>query len=345
MSTDGARVLALSDIDQADLLGFIGQQTANRISVHEACDLYGIKIGFPGFEVERVYYLLLAEKGLEEEAQKAEKPAAGAGVWEKGDQVLKERILQNNLLPRSERKTISTILKEVAEETGKSFGSVQLRYYSVIKKQMDREHPAEPEETSEEMSLLTVEPSKTVEPAALPAFNLPQVGDVVNARISNIIDYGVFALAEEGYQGFIRLGEVTRDEWLYGRADLERYFHPGENVKVKVVSTTDNKVYFSCKAVGGKKPHSFNSANGNTLKVSKGSTIEKELLELVAMLGSRVGKVSERAREGLGELMITHGVVKVTARMFEIIDQLDQSAWVVREVKESLDNEFNRVCR
>jgi predicted RNA-binding protein with RPS1 domain len=321
------------------------QQTADRSSIQEACDLYGIKIGFPGFEVERVYYLLLAEKGLEEEGQREEKPAVGVGTWEKGDQVLKERVLQNSLLPRSERRAISAVLKEVAEETGKSFGSVQLRYYTVIKKQMDREHPGDPDEVNEETAVPKAESLKPAEPNGASAVNLPQVGDVVNARISNIIDYGVFAMAEEGYQGFIRLGEVTRDEWLSGRADLERYFHPGENVKVKVLSTADNKVYFSCKAVGGKKPHSFNSANGNTLKVSKGSTIEKELMELVSMLGFRVGKVSDRAREGLGELMITHGVVKVTARMFEIIDQLDQSAWVVREVKESLDNEFNRVSR
>lgn len=345
MSTDGARVLALKDIDRDDLLGFIEEHSAKGIEVHQACDLYGGKIGYPGFEVERIYYLIMAEKGLEEELSRMERPAvAGGSSWVEGDSRLRERIIENNRLPREERKMISTILREVAEETGKSFRSVQLRYYSVIKKQLEREVTGECEERTEEVPNQKAEGALDSSPPDTPS-SLPRVGELVNARVTNIIDYGVFAMAEEGYQGFIRLGEVTRDEWLYGRADLERYFHPGENIKVKVVSTTDGKVYFSCKAVGGKKPHGFNSANGNSLKVSRGSSIEKELSELVTLLSSRVGGVSDSAREGLGELMITHGVVKVTARMFEVIDHIDQSAWVVRELKESLDNEFNRVFR
>ncbi|MDH7478853.1 MAG: S1 RNA-binding domain-containing protein [Syntrophomonadaceae bacterium] len=262
-----------------------------------------------------------------------------------GDALLRERILENSRRPREQRKMISAILKEVAEETGRSFRSVQMRYYSVVKKQIDQEVGGELEDAAEVSDAAGEdETAKTPErPESL--VKMPQVGEVVNARVTNIIDYGVFALAEEGYQGFIRLGEVTRDEWLSGRADLERYFHPGENVRVKVVSTSEGKVYFSCKALGGKKPHGFNSANGNSLKVSRGSSIDKELGELVGLLASRVGRVSDEAREGLGELMITHGVVKVTARIFEVLEHIDQSAWVVRELKESLDNEFNRVSR
>lgn len=262
-----------------------------------------------------------------------------------GDALLRERILENSRRPREERKMISTILKEVAEETGRSFRSVQMRYYSVVKKQIDQEVGGEPEDAVEVSDASGEhETTETAGQTELPA-KIPQVGDVVNARVTNIIDYGVFAMAEEGYQGFIRLGEITRDEWLSGRADLERYFHPGENIRVKVVSTSEGKVYFSCKALGGKKPHGFNSVNGNSLKVSRGSNIDKELGELVNLLASRVGRVSDRAREGLVELMITHGVVKVTARIFEVLEQIDQSAWVVRELKESLDNEFNRVSR
>ena len=262
-----------------------------------------------------------------------------------GDALLRERILENSRRPREQRKMISAILKEVAEETGRSFRSVQMRYYSVVKKQIDQEVGGELEDAAEVSDAAGEDETAKTPEQPEPPVKMPQVGEVVNARVTNIIDYGVFALAEEGYQGFIRLGEVTRDEWLSGRADLERYFHPGENVRVKVVSTSEGKVYFSCKALGGKKPHGFNSANGNSLKVSRGSSIDKELGELVNLLASRVGRVSERAREGLGELMITHGVVKVTARIFEVLEQIDQSAWVVRELKESLDNEFNRVSR
>lgn len=284
--------------------------------------------------------------------------------WAYCDALLKERIALNRQLHRSTRRKVSEILKEVAKETGRSFRGVQMRYYTVVRRQLLAEGEGEKRQEREKGDVVALadvakERKSTEEEtegknaeiknseredelSELP-LELPRVGDIVTVRVTNVIDYGVFAQAEGGYQGFIRVGEVTREEWLSGRSDLERYFYPGEVVRVKVVAISDGKVYFSCKALGGKKPHGLLPLNGQALKISRGSSLDKELQELVHLLSLRVGKVSDKAREGLGELMLTHGVVRVTSRLFELLEDWDQSLGIVKELKEVLDGEYNRV--
>ena len=258
------------------------------------------------------------------------------GGWDVLDPLLKQLILENNELPRKERQPVINLLKEFALAHHKSLRSVQARYYQVIKKDLDKAKRVEGEgsEDSENRALETVQ--------MLPC-NYPKVGDIVNTRVVNLIDYGVFMETDTGYTGFLRMGDVTSDEWLSGRTDLERYFYQGEKVKVKVIKVIDDKIYFSTKAIGGKKPHRLEQPNTNGIKVAKGSPVEAELSELVRLLTARVGPVSEDCKSVLSELLLTYGPVRVTARILEGLAEFDQGFWLARQAKDYLDGEFNRL--
>ncbi|MGI6647547.1 MAG: S1 RNA-binding domain-containing protein [Bacillota bacterium] len=256
------------------------------------------------------------------------------GGWDVLDPLLKQLILENNELPRKERQPIINLLKEFALAHHKSLRSVQARYYQVIKKELDKEKRAEEIEDIE---------NRTVETVQMLPCNYPKVGDIVNARVVNLIDYGVFMETDTGYTGFLRMGDVTSDEWLSGRNDLERYFYQGEKVKVKVIKVVDDKIYFSTKAIGGKKPHRLEQPNIIGLKIAKGSPVEAELNELVRLLTSRVGPVSEACKSVLSELLLTYGPVRVTARILEGLAEFDQGFWLARQAKDYLDGEFNRL--
>ena len=253
------------------------------------------------------------------------------GGWDVLDPILKQRLLVNNQLPRQERQSIINVLREFALEYHKSIRSVQARYYQVIKKEIEAGNiPEELENRANETVRM------------LPC-NYPKQGDTVNTRVVNLIDYGVFLETDTGYTGFLRMGDVTSDEWLAGRSDLERYFYQGEKVKVKVIKVADDKLYFSTKAIGGKKPNLLEAPKGNEIKLARGSQAEGELTELIRLLSGRIGQVSDPCKALLSELLLTYGPVRVTARTLECFTEFDQGFWLMRQVKDHLDGEFNRL--
>ncbi|NLK52437.1 MAG: S1 RNA-binding domain-containing protein [Syntrophomonadaceae bacterium] len=260
------------------------------------------------------------------------------GGWDVLDPILKERIVANSSLPRKERNPIVNVLREFAQEYHKSFRSVQARYYQVIRKEL--EVAKEKEEAGEINPSLETQPTETVR--MLPC-NYPKVGDIVNTRVVNLIDYGIFLETDTGYTGFLRMGDVTSEEWLSGKSDLERYFYQGEKLKAKVIKVMEDKIYFSTKAIGGKKPHQLEPLESNGLKLAKGSPVEGELNELVKLLTGKVGTVTEPCKRVLGELLLTYGPVRVTSKLIEAFSDFDQGYWLIKQVKEQLDGEYNRL--
>ena len=275
----------------------------------------------------------VSEEELPEKTSTGKKQDADKvfGNWDVLDPILKQRLSLNNQLPRQERQSIISLLREFALEYNKSIRSVQARYYQVIKKEL------EAGKTQEDIA------ERSGETVRMLPCNYPKQGDIVNTRVVNLIDYGVFLETDTGYTGFLRMGDVTSDEWLAGRSDLERYFYQGEKIKAKVIKVVDDKLYFSTKAIGGKKPNRSEAPIGNEIKLAKGSQAEGELNELVRMLSGRIGTVSEPCKRLLSELLLTYGPVRVTARILEGFAEFDQGFWLMRQVKDNLDGEFNRL--
>jgi Predicted RNA binding protein (contains ribosomal protein S1 domain) len=73
---------------------------------------------------------------------------------------------------------------------------------------------------------------------------LLQVGEIVDGKITDIMDYGVFVKLEEGKSGLVHISEVSRDYV----EDIHKAVKVGDDVKVKILSIDEKgKIALSIK--------------------------------------------------------------------------------------------------
>ena len=58
------------------------------------------------------------------------------------------------------------------------------------------------------------------------------VGDIVEGKVTDIMNYGVFVKLEDGKSGLVHISEVSRDYV----EDIHTVLNSGDTVKVKVLS-------------------------------------------------------------------------------------------------------------
>lgn len=72
-----------------------------------------------------------------------------------------------------------------------------------------------------------------------------EVGDIVEGKVTGIVDFGVFIKVEEGLEGLAHISEL---DW--GLVDDPRdMFEVGQNVRAKVIEVDDGKISLSIKAL------------------------------------------------------------------------------------------------
>lgn len=82
-----------------------------------------------------------------------------------------------------------------------------------------------------------------------------KVGDIVEGKVTDIMNYGVFIKLEDGKSGLVHISEVSKDYV----EDIHTVLNSGDVVKVKVLSIDENgKIALSIKKA---LPNSFNTKN------------------------------------------------------------------------------------
>ena len=78
-------------------------------------------------------------------------------------------------------------------------------------------------------------------------FNMPlQVGEIVEGKVTDVMDYGVFVKLAEKKSGLVHISEVSRE---YVK-DIHDVIRVGDEVKVKVIAIDENgKISLSIKAL------------------------------------------------------------------------------------------------
>ena len=70
-----------------------------------------------------------------------------------------------------------------------------------------------------------------------------KAGDVVEGTVDNIKDYGAFVELENGLTGLLHISQISTKRIKHPGAVLKE----GQNVKVKIISTANNKISLSMK--------------------------------------------------------------------------------------------------
>lgn len=70
-----------------------------------------------------------------------------------------------------------------------------------------------------------------------------QVGDILEGKVLNIMQYGAFIQLENNQKGLVHISEVS-NKFV---ADVNTILKPGQNVKVKVISVENSKIALSIK--------------------------------------------------------------------------------------------------
>ena len=72
-----------------------------------------------------------------------------------------------------------------------------------------------------------------------------EVGSVVNGTVDSLKDYGAFVNLENGLSGLLHVSQISNQRIKHPGVVLKE----GQTVKVKIISTADNKISLSMKAV------------------------------------------------------------------------------------------------
>ncbi|MDA3815065.1 MAG: S1 RNA-binding domain-containing protein [Patescibacteria group bacterium] len=77
------------------------------------------------------------------------------------------------------------------------------------------------------------------------SFKSYQEGDVVDGKITGIVDFGAFVRLEDGIEGLIHISEI---DWslVQNPGDVLK---EGESVKAKIIKIEDGKIFLSLKAL------------------------------------------------------------------------------------------------
>lgn len=101
------------------------------------------------------------------------------------------------------------------------------------------------------------------------------VGDIMQGKVTDIMNYGVFVKLECGKSGLVHISEVSK-EYV---EDIHTVLTAGDDVKVKVISIDDNgKIALSIKKALPEKEHKYNDKKENKVReVTKTVTLEDML--------------------------------------------------------------------
>ncbi len=184
--------------------------------------------------------------------------------WDRLREILLDRVLANEKSP--DRVPITELLRNFANEFGKTEGAVRQYYYANIHPTLNNKNgnnkedwvavtaPTEATKTQVEATPV-VSPAtadhtadETVEQKVAP----PPVGSVIDVTVTGMAPYGAFVVTQNGYKGLIHISEVA-ETFV---EDVGDFFYEGETVKAYVVDVdrTNGRLSLSTKRLGGKEP-------------------------------------------------------------------------------------------
>ena len=100
------------------------------------------------------------------------------------------------------------------------------------------------------------------------------VGDIVEGKVTDIMNYGVFVKLEDGKSGLVHISEVSRDYV----EDIHTVLNSGDTVKVKVLSIDDNgKIALSIKKALPPKECKFNERREKRVENQEPMTLDDML--------------------------------------------------------------------
>lgn len=178
--------------------------------------------------------------------------------WSKLAPELENMARENLKLPTTERLTNKEMFKIF---TGKhpelSLSAVHAYFYANTKKSLEEEKEKHLDKKITEF----IENAKVDDHIKDPR-NTLKIGSIVEANVTSILDFGVFARTDEGFEGLVHISEITREYVTMP----EDYFYPDERIKVKVLRITpDGKISFSTRAVSGGKKKLERDEDGNVI--------------------------------------------------------------------------------
>lgn len=110
-----------------------------------------------------------------------------------------------------------------------------------------------------------------------------QVGDILEGKVLNIMQYGVFIQLPENQKGLVHISEVS-NKFV---SDINTVLKQGQIVKVKVISTDNGKIALSIKQLDEKmvinrekRPHKFEKFD-KTKEENKPQTFEDILTKFL----------------------------------------------------------------
>ena len=101
-----------------------------------------------------------------------------------------------------------------------------------------------------------------------------QVGDIVEGKVSDVMDYGVFVKLADKKSGLVHISEVSRE---YVK-DIHSVVKVGDEVKVKVIAIDDNgKISLSIKKALPKEDNGLRRGDFQSKKPQEPLTLDDML--------------------------------------------------------------------
>jgi|SRR5579875_154146 len=186
--------------------------------------------------------------------------------WIEYGKELEAIIRENNLKSKPEKKSLSQIFREFAENKDTTAHSASYYYYEEIKPRIqaeenqakeNAENIGKKEAKKEEIKpLVNIDESidnftRSTTTDLRDPRDIYKIGDVLEVEIVSIQDFGVFTKTKEGFEGLIHISEITGKEFVEMPED---YFYVGEKVKAKLKRfDNDKKLNLSTRQLGGKE--------------------------------------------------------------------------------------------
>ena len=167
--------------------------------------------------------------------------------WSTLSERLMDVIVENEKKPKGERKTNKEIFKEFAIKNGTTEASTSKYYYTELKPKIENEKETKVEKKDFDSKIEDYlnKTSLTQEKKRY------KFGDVVEVTITTIVDFGAFAITDDGVDGLIHISQITGKEYV---SIPEDFFFEGERVRAKIVKVEKNgKLGLSTRALGGKR--------------------------------------------------------------------------------------------
>lgn len=278
------------------------------------------------------------------------------GKWNELVNELEKVVRNNNNKPRGERKSLSMVFKDFAEEHNTTASSAGFYYYSDIKPKLDEEE-SKPLNIDESISNY----ANSVKTDLRDPRNFMKVGETYEVEVTSIHDFGVFCRTKDGFDGLIHISEITGKEYV----DMpEDYFYVGEKVKVRLKRIDhEGKISFSTRALGGKDKvnPAFKDIAKTKLEASPIKVIEKKEPSFIKVEPKPVieevktqthpddrdniinfikkysdNNVSSKALSDIDEMVANFGVFQTTISLMEVVRDLDVSSFITNLTKEKL---------